>query len=489
MSSTLLHESSPVGDTSNSISTEVAIIGSGPGGYAAAFRLAQLGKRVVLIEKEKIGGVCLNIGCIPSKALIFAGKLVKDAKNGAKMGINTQINIDIKKLQEWKQGVVNRLTGGIALLCKSYKIEVIYGAAKFLSNIDLEVERKEGGKIHVTSKYIIIATGSSAIELPSVRFDGRRIISSTEALSLEEAPRRLLLIGGGVIGLEIGMAYANLFGTELTIVEMMDQILPGTDTELVNMVSRNLEKLGAKIYLKSKFKSASVNISNKVKAVFETSDGVEQTTEVDYVMVGIGRKPNSNGLDLERASVEVNEKGFIKVNKQMKTNSPNIYAIGDVSGGPLLAHKATKEGVVAAEVICGMNSYADFQAMPSAIFTDPEIATVGMSLNEAKSQGIELAFGKFPFSANGRALASTESEGFAKIIAEKSSGTILGVGIVGPESSNLISEAALAIEMGATLEDIGLTVHVHPTLSEVIMEAAENALGKAIHIQNRPRLT
>ncbi len=466
---------------------DVAIIGSGPGGYVAAIRLGQLGKKVVLIEREKIGGVCLNVGCIPSKALISAGKLVKDAKSAGKMGINAQISVDIKKLQEWKESVVTRLTSGVSLLCKSYKVQVVYGTAKFLSNTELELERSEGkGKVRVHSKNIIIATGTSAIDLPSARFDGTRIISSTEALALTEIPRRMLLIGGGVIGLEIGMAYSNLFGTELTIVELTDQLLPGTDIELVNVVSRNLDKLGAKIYLKSKFKSASTNISNKIKAVFETSDGSEKSSEVDYVLVGVGRRPNTAGLGLEKAGVELNENGFVKVDKQMRTNVPNIFAIGDVSGGPLLAHKASKEGVVAAEVISGMNSSADFQAMPSAIFADPEIATVGISPAEARSRGVELSIGKFPFSANARALTSPNSEGFVKIIADKSSGVVLGVGIVGPESSNLISEASLAIEMGSSLEDIGLTVHPHPTLPEALMEAAENALGKAIHIQNRP---
>ena len=480
-------DSSPATHTlSESKIADVIVIGSGPGGYVAAIRLGQLGKRVIMIERDKIGGVCLNVGCIPSKALITASKLVKSARSASKMGINAQVSVDIIKLQEWKQSVSNRLTSGVSLLCKSYKVETIYGTAKFISKSELEVEKSDGsGKVKVSAKSIIIATGSSTVELPNLRFDGKRIISSTEALALMEVPRRMLLVGGGVIGLEIGMAYSNLFGTELTIVELMDQLLPGTDVELVRNVSRNLDRQGAKIYLKSKVKSASVNISNKVKVTFETENGQEQSAEVDCVLVGVGRRPNTSGLGLEKTGVQLTERGFIKVDKQMRTNVQEIFAIGDVAGEPLLAHKAMKEGMVAAEVLCGINSAADFQAMPAAIFTDPEIAVVGMTPNQAKAQGIELSVGKFPFIANGRALASGEAEGFTKIIADKETGLVLGVGIVGQEASDLISEASLAIEMGASLEDLTLTVHPHPTMPETLMEAAANALGQAIHIQNR----
>ena len=482
LSSQLISQNGP-----GKVSTDIAIIGSGPGGYVAAIRLGQLGKKVILIERERIGGVCLNIGCIPSKALISAGKLVKDVRNAGKMGISADVSVDINKLQEWKQSVVNRLTNGVAQLCKSYKVEVIHGTARFLTSTELEVTNQQGNT-RINANNVIIATGTSPIELPNARFDGKRIISSTEALTLTEIPSRMMIIGGGVIGLEIGMAYANLFGTELTIIELTEQLLPGTDPELVEVVSRQLGKLGAKIYLKSRFKSASVNISNKVKAVFQTEDGSEHEEEVEFVLVGVGRKPNTMNIGIEKVGIELTEKGFIRTDKQMRTNVPNIFAIGDVSGGPLLAHKASKEGIVAAEAISGLNSRADFQAMPNAIFTDPEIATVGLSPDQAKVRGIEFDAGKFPFVANARALASSESEGFVKIIANKETKAVLGVEIVGAESSNLISEASLAIEMGATLEDIGLTVHPHPTLPEALMEAAENALGKAIHIQNRRRV-
>jgi dihydrolipoamide dehydrogenase len=464
---------------------DAVVIGSGPGGYHAAIRLSQLGKKVAMIERDKVGGVCLNIGCIPSKALITASKFVKTAREANKMGIDAQVKVDVSKLQTWKQGVVDRLTGGVEFLCKQNHVEIVRGEAKLVSASELEVIRNPSGqKSKIRFRDAVIATGSYPIELPSARFDGRRIISSTEALDLKDIPKSILLVGGGVIGLEIGMAFANLFGTQLTIVEILDQLLPGTDLELVNLVSRNLGKLGAKVNTKSKVISANVK-GNQVEVKFETPDGKSQTTLVDYVLVGVGRGPNTKGLGLENVGVQVTDKGFVKVDKHMRTNVPSIYAIGDCVGGPLLAHKAMKEGIVAAEVISGERSAADFRAMPSAIFTDPEIAIVGMNPAEAKAKGIELSIGKFPFSASGRALASNDSEGFTKVLADKDSGLVLGVEIVGHEASDLISEGSLAIEMGATVEDIGLTVHPHPTLPETIMEASENALGKAIHIMNK----
>lgn len=466
-------------------SYDVAIVGSGPGGYVAAIRLGQLGKSVALIERDKIGGVCLNVGCIPSKALINAGKLVKNARNASKMGIDASVKVDPARLQEWKQSVVNKLTSGVSLLLKSYKVKVIHGTAKLLSANELEVNEEGGSASIIRFENVIIATGSSPIEIPSIKFDGRRIISSTEALSLPMPPKKMLIVGGGVIGLEIGMAYSNLFGTQLIVVELLDQLLPGVDLDLVNLVSRSLQKMNAKIYLKSKVKGVSIAIDS-AKVIFETPDGKENTEEVDVVLVSVGRKPNSSSIGLEAPGVKLDEKGFVKVDRQMRTNVPNVFAIGDVTGAPLLAHKASREGIVAAEVIAGQNSSFDNVAIPSAIFTDPEIAVTGLSSAEITTRGIKTVTGKFPFQANGRALATTEAEGFTKIMADADSGLILGAGIVGQEASDLISEITLAIEMGATLEDIALTVHPHPTLPETIMEAAENALGKAIHVTNRP---
>jgi dihydrolipoamide dehydrogenase len=467
------------------ITTDVVVIGSGPGGYHAAIRLGQLGKKTLLIEKERIGGVCLNVGCIPSKAIISASKIVKNARSASKMGIESQISINLVRLQDWKQGVVNRLTSGVESLCKQNRVDILKGTAKFVSPTKLEVLQPDGKASKVVEfKHAIVATGSSSADLPNVRFDGKRILSSTEALDLREQPKKILLIGGGVIGLEIGMAYANLFGTQLIIVEILDQLLPGTDKELVNVVIRNLERLGAKINTKSKVISVSVS-GDRVDVQFQTLEGMTLNETVDYVLLGVGRRPNSGNLALDKAGVEIGDKGFIKVDKQMRTNVRNIYAIGDVVSGPLLAHRAMKEGIVAAEVISGKNSAADFQAMPAAIFTDPEIAVVGLSENQARERGATTIVGKFPFVASGRALAGNDSEGFVKIIGDKESGLILGVEVVGPEASDLISEASLAIEMGATLEDMGLTIHPHPTLPEALMEASENALGKAIHIANR----
>ena len=452
------------------------MLGSGPGGYVAAIRLGQLGKETVLIEKEKLGGVCLNIGCIPSKALIRVAKLKQRVEAAKQIGLEvTGVNVDFAKVQAWKQGVVDRLVSGIDYLLKGNNVKLVKGTGKFIEANQLEVKSTTGTEI-IEAKDIIIATGSRYFDLPTFKFNGTSIISSTEALSLQQVPKKLGIIGGGVTGLEMGTMYAQL-GTKVTIIEMLDQLLPGTDIDLVRIVERSLRKLGIEYHVKSKAKEFR---DGKIYATLE--DGKEGAFDVDKVLVTVGRRPNSDEIGLEKVGVQTDSHGFIQVNKKMQTTLPGVYAIGDVVGPPMLAHKASKEGIVAAEVIAGMSSEADFHAIPGVIFTDPEIATVGLTESQAKEKGYDPIVGKFPFTALGRALLAGETEGFAKIVADKNSDLVLGVHIVGSEASDLISEAALAIEMGATLEDIGLTVHPHPTLPESVMEAAEAAKGKAIHI-------
>ena len=456
---------------------ENLVIGGGPGGYVAAIRLGQLGRETMLVEKDKtLGGVCVNVGCIPSKTIVRAAKLMKDIYRAQDFGIETsQPKMDLQKLQVWKKGVVDRLTQGIAYLCKGNKVNVVYGEARFQGPRRVEIRGTEGLRV-VDADNVIIATGSRPVEIPSFKFDGQFVITATEALSFTEAPRNFVIIGGGVSGLELGMAYAR-FGSHVTVIEMLDQLLPGTDIELVRVVERTLRKLGVETHLKARAKWAK---DGKVGA--QLSDGKEIEVPADKVMVVVGRRPNSDQIGLETTGVKTDQGGFIQVNAQMQTNVPGIYAIGDIVGQPLLAHKASKQGTVAAEVIAGEASAADFKAIPGAIWTDPEIATVGLTETEAKNQGFEVIVGKFPFIALGRAVVVGETDGFIKVIADKKSEQILGVHMVGADVTDLISEAALAIEMGATLDDLALTVHPHPTLPEALMEATEAAKGKAIDI-------
>lgn len=463
--------------------TEVLVIGAGPGGYVAAIRAAQLGKEVTLIEKDELGGICLNHGCIPSKALIYAANLVHKMRQGRNlndMGITVSgVKVNIEKLQSWKENnVVHKLTSGIAQLCKGHGIEVIKGRATFTSPKKVNIESEHGTQA-IEFKKAIIATGSRSIELPGFEFDGEIILSSRHALKLKKVPGRFLIIGGGYIGLELGTVYAKL-GSRVTVVEMMSQLLPGTDIELVRIVERKLKQLGVEVHLNSKAKSL-VKGKDGVQVIVD-AQGKELKLEADKVLVSVGRRPNHQGLSLDKAGVELDGTGFVRIDGHLRTTNPNIYAIGDVAGPPLLAHKATYEGIVAAEVIAGLPSAPDWRAVPAVIFTDPEIATAGLTEKEAQEQGYTTIVGKFPFAALGRALTMGETDGFIKVVADESTQQILGVHIVGPEASNLISEATLAIEMGATLEDIALTIHPHPTLPESFMEAAEAAMGKAIHI-------
>jgi dihydrolipoamide dehydrogenase len=462
---------------------EVVIIGAGPAGYVAAIRLAQLGKKTLVVERDKVGGVCLNYGCIPSKALISAASTYHRIDHVAAMGISVSgKSLDFARTQEWKGGVVERLTGGVAQLLKRNGAETLMGEAAFQDAHTLSVKTTEGEET-VRFDQAVIATGSRPFFLKGFEPDGEVVVGSRQALAFDEIPERLLVVGGGYIGLELGIAYAK-FGTKVTVVEMMDTLLPGSPKELTRIVERNIKKLGVEVHLNTAARSLE---KRKKKAVLKAAgkDGTEVSFEADRILVTIGRKPNTDGLGLEAAGLKTDAKGFLEVDAQRRTAAGHIYAVGDVAGEPMLAHKGSKEGIVAAEAIAGHPVAWDHVAVPAVIFTDPEIAYVGLSEEAAKEQGHEVVTGRFPFQASGKALALDETDGFVKVVGDAQSGLLLGVQIVGPEATDLISEACLALEMGARLEDVGFTMHPHPTLGETLMEAAEAALGKAIHQLNR----
>jgi dihydrolipoamide dehydrogenase len=460
---------------------EVVVIGSGPGGYVAAIRLGQLGKETILVEKENLGGVCVNVGCIPSKALIRVAKLKGRVEAAKQIGVEvSDLKIDLAKVQTWKESVVNRLVTGIDYLCRSNNVKIIKGEARF--NGPHEINIKTAGEIDtITTTNTIIATGSRPVEIPGFKYDGTNVITSTEMLALRQVPRSLVIVGAGVTGLEMATTYAQL-GSKVIVIELLDQLLPGvlSDTEIIRIIERGLRQLGVEYHVKSRAREYR---DGRVHATL--ADGKQLAILCDNVMVSVGRRPNSDHIGLETTGVKTDPHGWIQVDKRLQTNVPGIYAVGDVIGAPLFAHKASKDGIVAAEVIAGMNSEADYKGIAWAIFTDPEIASVGLTEMQAREKGYNPIVGRFPFTALGRALLSGETEGFVKVVADKESGLVLGVHIVGPEASDIISEAALAIEMGATLEDIQFTIHPHPTLPEAIMEAAEAAKGKAIHIVQR----
>ncbi len=462
----------------NEIKTELAIIGAGPGGYVAGIRAGQLGIKTIIIEKNYLGGVCLNVGCIPTKALLHATEILLNIKNSSKMGIEiNDLKLDIKKLNSWKNSIIDKLVSGINFLLKNYNVEVVFGEAKFIDEKTLAVKTKNGD-IKIVSKYIIIATGSKPSELPNIKRDGNFIWNSDDAVALREIPKRLLIIGAGAVGLEFASIYSRL-GSEVTVIEIAKQILPGIDTECANILKRALEKQNIKIFTNSKVIGYKEN-------VFEIEiEGNIKSFEFDKVLLAVGRKPNVENLNLESLGISLNEKGFIKVNKKLQTNIENIYAIGDVIGQPLLAHKAEKEGIAAVEIIAGIESVYDVKYIPSVVYTNPELASVGLSEEEAKKNGYKIKIGKFPISANGKALSMNITDGLAKIITNEENDEILGIHIVSPEASSLISEGTLAMESYLTSEDIALTIHPHPSISEILMEAAENVKKKAIHIINK----
>ncbi len=464
---------------------DAIVIGAGPGGYPCGIRLGQLKQKVLVIEKDQPGGVCLNWGCIPSKALISAAGLYEKARHSAVMGIKVAgVELDPNAMQDWKEGIVKRLTTGVRGLLGNNGAELISGTATITGPKTVSVQTASGAvETFEATKGIVIATGASTIELPSFKFDPPRVIGAKEAVSLREIPKRLLVIGGGIIGLELGMVYQKL-GAQLTVVEALPQILTGVDAECAKIVERRITKNGGTIYTGAKALGYEKQADGSLLVKIEVG-GKEQSIACDTVLVAVGMRPNSKGLGLDKVGVTVDPRGFIPTDKQCRTNVPSIYAIGDVSGPPLLAHKATKEGEIVAEVIAGQKTEKDWVTIPGAIFTDPEIATAGITAEEAKAKGIEVVVGKFPFSALGKAMAINETDGFVKIVADKATKQVLGVHIVGPEASTMISEAALSLEMAAFLEDVALTIHPHPTLGEALMEASAAALGHAIHIVNR----
>ncbi|MGM0873496.1 MAG: dihydrolipoyl dehydrogenase [Bacillota bacterium] len=461
------------------IETDTLVIGAGPGGYVAAIRAAQLGQKVTVVEKGTLGGVCLNVGCIPSKALIAAGHRYETAKHSEDMGIKAEnVTVDFSKVQEFKQGVVKKLTGGVAGLLKGNKVDVVYGEAYFVDNETVKVMDDTNSQTY-KFKNVIIATGSRPIEIPVFKYS-KRVIDSTGALNLQEIPKKLVVIGGGVVGIELGTAYAN-FGTEVTFIEAADEILIGFEKQMSALVKRNLKKKGnVEIHTKAMAKGVE-ETENGVKVTFEVK-GEEQTIEADYLLVTVGRRPNTDELGIEQVGVEMTDRGIIKIDKQCRTNIPNIYAIGDIVEGPQLAHKASYEGKIAAEAIAGEKAEIDYLGIPAVVFSEPELASVGYTEAEAKEEGIEVNAAKFPFAANGRALSLNDTDGFLKLITRKEDGLVIGAQIAGPSASDMISELGLAIEAGMTAEDIAMTIHAHPTLGEITMEAAEVAIGTPIHI-------
>jgi len=456
---------------------QVVVIGAGPGGYVAAIRLAQLGKDVILVEKEaRLGGICLNEGCIPSKALIHASDLAHEAQNASPMGVSVEgLTVDMPRMVKWKNGIVKRLTGGIAFLCKSNGVEVVRGRAQLLNDRSLSVTSDEG-LVEIRFEQAVIATGSSPMELPGFAVDGERVIGSREALDLHRVPQRLVVIGGGYIGLEIGTVYAKL-GSSVTVVEMLPGLAPNLDPEVGEALGRRLKQLGVEVLLSHRAQSMVVGDPSVVTV---QADGANRELEADLVMTSIGRVPNTTDLGLETAGVELDERGFIRVDDRLRTSVPGIYAIGDVVGGALLAHKAYQEAKVAADVIAGEPAAFD-NVVPAVIYTDPEVAWSGLSETEARDQGIDVVTGSFPFRASGRAMSLASTDGFVKVVAEAESGQLLGVVAVGRGVSEFMGEATLALEMGAFLEDVALTIHPHPTMSEAFQEAVEAALGKAVH--------
>lgn len=466
--------------------TQVAVIGGGPGGYAAAFRAADLGLSVTLIDSEiNPGGVCLYRGCIPSKALLHAAKLINETKEAANWGLHFgEPRIKIAELRDWKNKVVKQLTGGLGTLVKQRKITYVQGFATFKNANTLTVKTVDNGEQEIAFEHAILATGSSPTKVPSLWIDSARLMDSTAALELRDIPKSLLVIGGGYIGLEMGSVYAAL-GTRVTVVEMTGTLLPGADRDLVAVLQKRIEKQFESVLLQTKVLSLTEQ-RDSVKVLLEDEKGEKREEPFSRVLMAVGRKPNSANLGLENTGVQINAKGFVEVDIQRRTAEPSIFAIGDVAGEPMLAHKANHEAQIAAEVIAGHKAAYEPACIPAVVFTDPEIAWAGITEKDAKEQNLDVQIAKFPWAASGRAITLDRTDGLTKLIVDKSTERILGVGIVGAGAGEMIAEGAMAIEMAALASDMQLTIHPHPTLSETLMETAEQIYGSSTHLY-RPK--
>ena len=459
---------------------DAIVIGGGPGGYTAAIRLAQLGKKTLCIEKERLGGVCLNWGCMPSKALLHVGEVITAAKELAAMGVTFgEMKINLQQLNTWKAKMIDDLVNGIGMLFKANKVDWANGTAEVIDKQNIRVKKHDGRVETYVAPVIVIATGTEPTPLPSVARDGKTVLDSNDAIALNDLPKAILIIGAGVIGLEFATIYRRL-GAAVTVVELMDRALGDTDLEISGALLKILKKQGINVHLQTKAVGIEVR-DNRATVKFEGEINAAQ--DFDKVLVAVGRRPRTSDIDFAKLGVEV-ERGYIKVDEKRQTTQAGIYAIGDCTGAPLLAHKAMKEGVVAAEAIAGLPSAYDPAAMPNCVYTDPQVATAGLSEEQANAQGYDVAVGKFRLAALGRARTVGLTEGMLKIVSDKKTDLVLGVGIVSPMAEAVIAEAVMAIEMGATTEDIGLMIHPHPTFSEPMMEAAEAIHGRAIHVAN-----
>jgi len=487
--------------------TDVLVIGGGPAGYVAAIRAGQLDLDVTLVEDDAVGGTCLNHGCIPSKALISATDVAHDAANAEEMGIHADPAVDLGGMQEWKGGVVDQLTGGVEKLCKANQVNLVEGRAEFAGEHEARVVHGgEGqGSETIEFEHAVVATGSRPIEIPDFSYDDEPILDSRQALALDTVPDSLVVVGAGYIGLELAGVFAKL-GTDVTVIEMLEQALPGYEDDLARPVKKRAEELGVEFHFGQTASEWHHTGDGTVTVATEpageaAADGGEQAEvedaeseavedeglnlQAEKVLVAVGRAPVTDTVNPEAIGLEPDDRGFLQTDEEARTDVEHVFAVGDVAGEPMLAHKGSKEGQVAAEVIAGEPAALDYQAIPAAVFTDPEIGTVGLTVEEAEDEGFDPLVGEFPFRASGRALTTGESDGFVRLVADEETGFVLGGQVVGPDASELIAEIGLAVEMGATVEDVASTVHTHPTLSEAVMEAAENALGHAIHTLNR----